>query len=105
MCLIKHFGDSISFTIVSCFAYCIAGIFHGGKYSFFASSAPFYNRGCHTHLLNFCSLDSFLNEEIKVKHYMVTFFIVSEFLQANKVGLHELVMQVSKQVLTEVSRA
>ena len=56
--------------------YCIAGIFRGGKYSFFsnklifvgfifvfASSAPFYNTGGHTHLVKFCSLDLFLNEK------------------------------------------
>ena len=49
---------------------------HGGKYSFFsnklifmgfififASSAPFYNTGSHTHLVKFRSLDLFLNEK------------------------------------------
>ena len=49
--------------------YHIVGIFCGGKYLFFgnklifASSAPFYNTGSHTHFVKFRSLDSFLNEK------------------------------------------
>ena len=54
--------------------YRIAGIFCGGKYSFFhqqidfrvlvfASSAPFYNTGGHTQFVKFRSFDSFLNEK------------------------------------------
>ena len=33
----------------------------------FASSAPFYNTGGHTHLVKFRSLDLFLNEKTKIK--------------------------------------